>query len=170
LLTRTGNIVWFKDETNQNPREEKLMNAPTSVAIVEKSLPVESAVEAEISNLLEQQSPKLIQIEDDAERIRSLVARITSNSIDELEGLASNLTSELQELQEFLKSEGERVQREIVNYAYLNQSALAAIKTIIETTFRAPQVATGRDESSWESDNETRQRDVTAVSGFTNKV
>ena len=56
---------------------------------------------------------------DDGERIRSLVARLTSNSIDELEGLGSDLTSAVRELQEFLKSEGERVQREIVNYAHL---------------------------------------------------
>jgi hypothetical protein len=44
--------------------------------------------EAEIGNLLEQDGQKLpAQIEDDGERIRSLVARLTSNSIDELEGL-----------------------------------------------------------------------------------
>jgi hypothetical protein len=127
--------------------EEKLMTARTAAASVEKSLPVESTIEAEISSLIEQQTPKRvpaekqipkrIQIEDDAEKSRSFVARITSNSIDELGELASDLTSALQNLQEFLKSEGERVQREIVDYAHLNRTALAAIKTIIETT-RAP--------------------------------
>ncbi len=123
------------------------MIARTAAASVEKSLPVESTIEAEISSLIEQQTPKRIpveqpipkriQIEDDAEKGRSFVARITSNSIDELGELASDLTSALQNLQEFLKSEGERVQREIVDYAHLNRTALAAIKTIIETT-RAP--------------------------------
>jgi len=73
--------------------------------------------------LVEQQIPKRPpQFETDAERIRSSVARLTSNSIDGLEGL----TSELQELQEFLKSEVVRVQGEI-------ESALAGIKIIIET-------------------------------------
>ena len=62
---------------------------------------------------------------------------MTSNSIDELGELASDLTSALQNLQEYLKAEGERVQREIVDYAHLNRTALTAIKTIIETT-RAP--------------------------------
>lgn len=123
------------------------MIARTAAASVEKSLPVESTIEAEISSLIEQQTskripaeqqiPKRIQIEDDAERGRSFVARITSNSIDELGELASDLTSALRNLQEFLKSEGERVQREIVDYAHLNRTALAAIKTIIATT-RAP--------------------------------
>jgi hypothetical protein len=64
------------------------MNAPTSAAAARKPLPVKSELEAEISNLLEQEGQKPpAQIEDDGERIRSLVARLTSNSIDELEGL-----------------------------------------------------------------------------------
>ena len=123
------------------------MSARAAVASLEKSLLVESTVEAEINSLIqeqtpkripvEQQTPKRVQIEDDAERSRSFVARITSNSIDELGELSSDLTSALQNLQEYLKAEGERVQREIVDYAHLNRTALAAIKTIIETT-RAP--------------------------------
>ena len=109
------------------------MSARTAAATVEESLPVESTIEAEIKSLIEEQTPKRIQIENDAERSRSFVARITSNSIDELGELASDLSSALQNLQEFLKSEGERVQREIVDYAHLNRTAVAAIKTIIET-------------------------------------
>ena len=118
------------------------MSAGTAAATVEKSVPVESSIEADINSLiqeqipkrsqLEAQAPKRIQIEDDAERSRSFIARITSNSIDELCELASDLSSALQNLQEFLKSEGERVQREIVDYAHLNRTAVAAIKTIIE--------------------------------------
>ena len=115
------------------------MNAPTSAAAARKPLAVKSELEAEISSLLEQESQKP---PDDGERIRSLVARLTSNSIDELEGLGSDLTSAVRELQEFLKSEGERVQREIVNYAHLTETTLAAIKTIIETTFRPAARAT----------------------------
>ncbi len=120
------------------------MSARTAAATVETSLPVESTIEAEINSLIEQQTPKRIQveqqtpkriqIEEDAERSRSFVARMTSNSIDELGELASELTSALKNLQEYLKAEGERVQREIVDYAHLNRTALAAIKTIIETT------------------------------------
>ena len=62
------------------------------------------------------------QLQVNAERIRSSLARLTSNSINELEGL----TSELQQLQEFLSSEAERVQHEI-------ESALAGTKIIVET-------------------------------------
>src|ERR1700730_16539309 len=118
------------------------MNAPTSAAATRKSAAVTSELEAEIGNLLEDGQKLPTQIEDDGERIRSLVARLTSNSIDELEGLGSDLTSAVRQLQEFLKSEGERVQREIVNYAHLTESTMAAIKTIIETTFRPAARAT----------------------------
>ena len=117
------------------------MNAPTSAAAARKSLAVKSELEAVVSDLLDPEGQKLpAQIEDDGERIRSLVARLTSNSIDE--GLGSDLTSAVRQLQEFLKSEGERVQREIVNYAHLTESTVAAIKTIIETTFRPAARAT----------------------------
>jgi hypothetical protein len=139
--------ICFGLERRQTAERRNLMYARTAAATVEKSLPVESNIEAEINSLIEQQTPKRIQvekqapkriqIEDDAERCRSIVARITSNSIDELGELASDLTSALQNLQEYLKAEGERVQREIVDYAHLNHTALSAIKTIIETT-RAP--------------------------------
>ena len=115
------------------------MSVRTSAATVEKSIPVEEEINSLIEQQtpkriqVEQQTPKRMQIEDDAERSRSFVARITSNSIDEIGELASDLTSALQNLQEFLKSEGERVQREIVDYAHLSRTAVAAIKTIIET-------------------------------------
>ena len=67
------------------------MNAPTSAAATRKSSAVTSELEAEIGNLLDPEGQKLpTQIEDDGERIRSLVARLTSNSIDELGELGSD--------------------------------------------------------------------------------
>ena len=70
----------------------------------------------------EESTKPLTQIEEKAARIRSSIVRLTSNSIDGLEGL----TSELQELQQFLKSETERVQNEI-------ESVLAGISIIVES-------------------------------------
>ena len=60
-------------------------------------------------------------IEVEAERIMSSVLRLTSNSIDGLEVLSS----ELRQLRTFLKSEVERGQSEI-------ESALAGIRIIID--------------------------------------
>jgi len=96
------------------------MNAPVLASARPES--VSADVEAGAA-LVEQKSPKpLSQIETDAERIRSSIARLTSNSLEGLGGLAS----ELQQLQSFLKSEVEHVQGEI-------ESALAGINIIIET-------------------------------------
>jgi gas vesicle protein len=120
------------------------MNGPTSAVAARKLPAVASELETEIDSLLEQDGQKLpAQIEDDGERIRSLVARLTSNSIDELEGLGSDLSSAVRELQEFLKAEGERVQREIINYAHLTETTLAAIKNIVEATFRPTSRSAG---------------------------
>jgi hypothetical protein len=96
------------------------MNAPTSPSAAEQA-PTELDVEAEIGKLVVGLPKTPPQVENDVERIRSSVTRLASNSIDGLE----ELTSELQELQKFLKSEVERVQSEI-------ESALAGIKIIIE--------------------------------------
>ena len=62
------------------------------------------------------------QLEFSAERFNSSVARLTSNSIGELQGLVS----ELQRMQEFLTSEIASVQRQI-------DSALGGINIIVET-------------------------------------
>jgi hypothetical protein len=87
------------------------------------ALPETPDVEKAISNLIEQAIPKHSpQIDNNVERIRSSIARLTSASIDGLQGL----TSELQELQTFLNSEVSRVQGEI-------ESALSGIKIIMET-------------------------------------
>jgi len=98
------------------------MDAPTTDARTAETLPsAQSDLAPEIENLVEQDQRSKQKIEIDAERIRSSIARLTSNSIGELEGL----TSELQKLDEFLKSETGRVQREIDNVQ-------AGIKIIIE--------------------------------------
>ncbi len=104
------------------------MNSPIE-EVTEKSLSAKSAGDSKARNLVEQESTEPAQpahtkkkIEIDAEGIRSSITRLTSNSTDELE----KLSSELEKLQEFLKSETERVQHEI-------WSVLAGIKVIIET-------------------------------------
>lgn len=104
------------------------MNAPKPEATSEHLLAVESDLNEEVGKLFEQEKPFAPiennanqKVEIDADRIRSSIARLTSNSIAELEGLAS----ELQKLDGFLKSETERVQREI-------ESVMSGIKIIID--------------------------------------
>lgn len=93
-----------------------------SEATSERSVP-DSAVQTEGAGTAKQDlGERTAKIGCDSERIISTVALFTSKSIRELEGL----TVELQGLQEFLKSETERVQNDIDN-------ALAGLKIIIDT-------------------------------------
>lgn len=102
------------------------MNSPTPEEVTENSLSVAPALDSEIRDLLKQEikpaQTEHVKLEFDVERIRSSVARLASNSVDDLE----KLTSELQQLQDFLKAETERVQRQI-------GEVMAGIGIIIET-------------------------------------
>jgi hypothetical protein len=93
---------------------EELMDTPTSAA-PDKTPPPGLALGKENSN-------PTGQLAFSAERFNSSVARLTSNSIGELQGLVS----ELQKMQEFLTSEVDSVQRQI-------DSALGGINIIVET-------------------------------------
>lgn len=95
------------------------MKDPMSSAAANSSNanPPDQEMRSETSKPVEHKITRL-----DVDRIRSSVARLTSNSIEGLEGLST----ELQSLQRFLNSEVDRVQGEI-------ESALAGIKIIVDT-------------------------------------
>ncbi|XIA64136.1 hypothetical protein ACFIOY_35270 [Bradyrhizobium sp. TZ2] len=107
--------IWVRDWQRERPApREELMDTPTSAA-PDKTPPPDLALGKEKSKLSG-------QLEMSAERFNSSVARLTSNSIGELQGLVS----ELQKMQEFLTSEVDSVQRQI-------DSALGGINIIVET-------------------------------------
>jgi len=91
------------------------MNGPVSAATAEAKPNLNSGLE---------QLPT--EIEDDSVRTKSSLARLSANSADKLEGLMS----EIQEMLDYLRSEGERVQGEITSYAQLNQKVAAAATKI----------------------------------------
>ncbi len=95
------------------------MDTSTSAAPDEKTPPLDLALATQLS---QEKSKPSGTLEINVERFNSSVARLTSNSIDGLQGLVS----ELQKMQEFLKSEVDNVQRQI-------DSALAGINIIVET-------------------------------------
>jgi len=102
------------------------MSSPASEEATEKSLPAEAI---------------------DVERIRSSITRLTSNSTGELE----KLMAELERLQEFLKSETVRVQREI-------EAVLDGIGIIIEAL--GPWKTAGLASAQNARTNDTRTNDT----------
>jgi hypothetical protein len=95
------------------------MDSTTSAAPDEKTLPPEDTPATQPGK--EKSNPSS-PLEATTERFNSSVARLTTNSIDDLHKLAA----ELQKMQEFLKSEVDSVQRQI-------ESAVAGINIIVET-------------------------------------
>ena len=100
------------------------MDTQTCAAPDEKTLPQEEALATQLSN--ENSSPS------GPPEISATVARLTSNSIDELR----KLVSELQKMQEFLKSEVDNVQHQI-------DCAVAGINIIVETIGPWKSIAAG---------------------------
>lgn len=61
--------------------------------------------------------------------IRALLQRVGGTSLQEID----NLIGELQNLRDYIASEGDRVQREITNYAQLNHAALTSTRIISDS-------------------------------------
>jgi hypothetical protein len=101
------------------------MDTQTSAAPDEKTSPPEEALTTQLGK--ENLSPSA------PPEISAAVARLTSNSMDELR----KLVSELQKMQDFLKSEVDNVQRQI-------DSAVAGINIIVETIGPWKSIAAGQ--------------------------
>jgi hypothetical protein len=64
--------------------------------------------------------------------LSSLINRLSKESVSEIEALIG----ELQSLRDYLLNEGVRIQREITEYARLNQAAMESTRVITETLLK----------------------------------
>jgi hypothetical protein len=64
-----------------------------------------------------------------AENVSMLVQRVAGASLSEID----HVIEELRNMREFLRNEGDRVQREIAGYATVSQAAAASMKVISES-------------------------------------
>jgi hypothetical protein len=91
---------------------------------------VTSAVEGEIHDLVRDVSPRTdIAAERSGDNIALLVEREGATSIEEIE----KLIAELQAARSYLRSEGERLQRELSRYEHLSQTAFGSVKVIAQS-------------------------------------
>lgn len=63
------------------------------------------------------------------ENISSLIQRVSASSVAEID----RVVNELNAVREMLRTEGERVQREITNYASLSQAAMSSMKVMTDS-------------------------------------
>lgn len=64
-----------------------------------------------------------------SENVSALVQRVAGASLNEIDGVIEDLRN----MREYLRNEGERVQREIAAYATISQTAATSIKSISES-------------------------------------
>ena len=89
-------------------------------------------VEGEIREFVHREVIEFRQHQDSdgkmvADNLSSLLQRVSMNSVQELDCLIG----ELQMLRDRLQHEGERMRREILDYASLNQAAIQSAKSIM---------------------------------------
>ena len=98
-------------------------------------------VEGEIRELVRRDVAHLRKPEPGSElgvsNLNSLIQRVTGTSVLEIE----KLIAELQTLRDYLQNEGQRVQREITEYAHMSQAATKSTKIIAESLAQWKQTA-----------------------------
>ncbi len=111
------------------------MNFVKPLGSAEIDKPAKSAeieVEGNIRELVRRDSAAFRQVESDSEiaanNLSALLGRVSGTSTREID----NLISELRSLREKLQADGNRVQRDIADYAALNQSVIQLTKIISE--------------------------------------
>jgi hypothetical protein len=79
------------------------------------------------------------------ESVSSVIERVAGASVTEIE----RVMAELSRVRDMLRSEGERVQREVSGYASLSQAAMTSMKIIgdslVQWKSQAPQAAARKD-------------------------
>ena len=90
-------------------------------------------VEGEIRELVRRDLPQLRKPQSEGDEfgvssLNALIHRVSGTSVMEIE----KLIAELQTLRDYLQNEGQRVQREITEYAHMSQAATKSTKIIAE--------------------------------------
>ena len=94
-------------------------------------------VEGEIRKLVDLRKPHEVS----ASNLNSLIQRIAGSPVMEID----NLIAELQTLRAYMRNEGQRLQREIAEYAQMSQTASKSMKTIADRLAQGPHtVESGR--------------------------
>ena len=113
------------------------MNAMTSSEQIAGCNPTTNEFEGEIREFVRKdvapwrKRPERAEVAVDTQgdNVSMLVQRVAGASMTEID----NVIEELRGMREFLRSEGERVQREIAGYATVSQTAAASMKVIAES-------------------------------------
>jgi hypothetical protein len=109
-------------------------NGKTPELSTEDAVAVTTAVEGEIRDFVRRDVVAMRRSRTDggevsADHFNALIERVAGTSVKEID----HLIAELQAVRNYLLAEGERVQRELTNYAQATQAALASVKIITDS-------------------------------------
>ena len=91
------------------------------------------------------QRPANATQDSSVDNVANLIERVSSVSVNEID----RVIGELEQIRDTLRSEGERVRRELTNYAGLSQSTVSSMKIIADTVAQLkPTVLPPRPETS----------------------
>ena len=112
------------------------MNAITPVKAGQEAQASAMQIEGELGELIRRdvaplRKPQPVAPHADAAvgQVNSVIDRVSSASVKEIE----KLIAELENLRDFVQTEGQRVQREISGYAQMSQSAMSSTKIMAES-------------------------------------
>jgi hypothetical protein len=95
--------------------------------------PSENLSDIERMAFLHQQRSEAVPVGDPViENMNLLIQRVSSASMEEID----HVTFELQSVRDMLRSDGERVSREVAGYANLCQASMTAMKVITDSLKR----------------------------------
>lgn len=107
--------------TENNPAE-----ATATAAVEQVEGEIRAFVRRDVSSF---RRPRTETGDAGVDNISSVIERVSGASVAEID----RVISELSRVREMLRSEGERVQREIAGYANLSQAAMTSMKIIAES-------------------------------------
>jgi hypothetical protein len=102
------------------------MYSKPNIAVVQTKA-ITGPLEEEIARL--ELKPQPDAAEDVNKSIGELIAKASATSIAEVE----KLISDLEDVRNYLKAEGDRIQQEIARYSHLTETASASAKIIVES-------------------------------------
>ena len=111
------------------------MNARTArtnelqAAVSEVEGEIRDFIRRDVSYLRKPVGEAVSEFANNAGNINTLIQRVAGNSLGEID----SLIGELQTVRDVLQTEGERVQREVANYAQLSQAAMTSVKLITDS-------------------------------------
>jgi hypothetical protein len=109
-------------------RLSEIDEAAASATVQEVEGEIREFVRRDVS-VFRRNQPPVETGEAAADNINALIQRVSGGSIVEVERVIAELTN----VRDMLRSEGERVQREISGYASLSQAAITSMKIIADS-------------------------------------